>query len=81
MATVCSKTPATLDLAEGEKVSLYADEINDWHECIEKLVKDQSLLNQLSKNGREQFVKNYEVGKSYPILKEVLAGRLSQYKS
>jgi glycosyltransferase involved in cell wall biosynthesis len=77
VAMVCSKNPVTLDLPEGRSASLYADKINDWHECIKKLIKDQSLLNQLSKNGREQFEADYELSQTYPILRAVLAGRLN----
>jgi glycosyltransferase involved in cell wall biosynthesis len=77
VAMVCSRTPATLDFSNKRTVSLYAETSNDWHECMEKLVKDQSLLNEMSRNGREQFDEYYEINQTYPIQRKALAGQLN----
>lgn len=73
-AMICSRTPATLDLPSGQVVCLYADAPEEWLSALEQLIKDRILLKEISRNGRERFEENYEVNKTYPILRDVLQG-------
>lgn len=75
-AMICSRTPATLDFSSGKVVCLYADAPEEWHSAIDQLIKDSSLLKEISANGRERFMENHDLGQTYLMLAKALKRQL-----
>ena len=76
VVVVATKTISALNLLGSQNNDAgfvnYAETINDWGKILSELTRNPNELTHIGKKGRDFFESNYESGKTYKLLRNVL---------